>query len=390
MFSLAAAHPAAFAAFIDCYMRSPALEASYMLAAVGVLAHAALAVLGCAGRPLGALDDTAAAAASLASALTSFVKRAVQYTQAAVMLQGQTAAVPAQGGSQQAAVHFPAALFVITQVMQGIFASSLLTASQDGAASSEAAGGVMLLSVVAARSLVQLADAMQGAGPQLLCRSLTACPKYISSWDAERGDGAVLLQQVGPGSGNARMRWHTWQRHMLQAMLQAVRAFTRTGAPAGHAGAAATAATAAASTSGEPSSAEQAKWGYLLQVQQYSERWAAAVAAFDAKWPDCRDDVPGCAAVSAANSGDEVMRRTEQQYTDALELCRALAAAVPLPLACNYLGCESLHRVSEAAAASKRCTRCKARYCSAVCQKADWERHKQACKGMATAGLACK
>ncbi|WIA36510.1 hypothetical protein OEZ86_007804 [Tetradesmus obliquus] len=47
MFNLAAAHPEAFTAFIDCYMRSPVLLAADMMAALEVLAHAAAAVLGC-------------------------------------------------------------------------------------------------------------------------------------------------------------------------------------------------------------------------------------------------------------------------------------------------------------------------------------------------------
>lgn len=109
LFSLAAAHPQAFTALIDCCLRSPVMQAVDMLAAVEVLAHAAVAVLGSGARPSGALDDTAAVA-GLASAVTSFAKRAEQLTRAAIKQQPQVA----QGFGAAAAACFPAALLVMT------------------------------------------------------------------------------------------------------------------------------------------------------------------------------------------------------------------------------------------------------------------------------------
>uniref|UniRef100_A0A383WPF4 phytol kinase n=1 Tax=Tetradesmus obliquus TaxID=3088 RepID=A0A383WPF4_TETOB len=76
-------------------------------------------------------------------------------------------------------------------------------------------------------------------------------------------------------------------------------------------------------------------------------------------------------------------------YADALQLCRVLAAAAPLPLVCNNPGCVNMSGLSETVAASMACTGCRCRYCSAACQATDWERHKPACKRMVAAGQSC-
>uniref|UniRef100_A0A383WHI2 Uncharacterized protein n=1 Tax=Tetradesmus obliquus TaxID=3088 RepID=A0A383WHI2_TETOB len=184
MLILAAAHPEAFTTLIDCYMHSPVLQAADMIAATQGLAHAAVAVLGSVARPTGLLDNTAAVA-GLASATTSFAKRAAQLTLAAFPLRRQAAAVAPAGGArraERAAAYFPAALVTITSVLQNSFARRLLSAYQHGAVTgsdssssssssgSQAAASTVLLCVVAARSMVKLADAMQAAGPQLLFR----------------------------------------------------------------------------------------------------------------------------------------------------------------------------------------------------------------------------
>ena len=81
-----------------------------------------------------------------------------------------------------AAVYFPGALNIIANVLKDIVANGLYQASRNasgaGAASagssssssSQAAASIALLSVVAARSLVQLADAAEAVGPQLMFR----------------------------------------------------------------------------------------------------------------------------------------------------------------------------------------------------------------------------
>jgi hypothetical protein len=460
MFSLAAAHPEAFTALSDCYLRSPVLQAADMVVAVEALAHAAVAVVGSQAGPLGAVDNTAAVA-GLASAVASFAKRAAQLTRAAIALQGQSA----NSLEAAAAVYFPGALVYITDALQDSLAGGLFSSLQHNlvavvtgssshsshsstTSSSQAGASVAILAVVLARSLVQLADAMEAVGPQLLFRCLMAAPGFKIKRPADLEDSAVIVQQIEPW-GNCTMhtvlgQWHLWQTHMLQTMLQVVLAFKAADAEpsaatcchcrtavasalAGTAAAAVAAATAeasgcavaaaAAASSGSSSASSSSagtgcsgssapcgssssscsvqqvhctQWGYLLRLQEGSPRWAAAFAAFDAKWPDwCHDALSLIARSSSVLNDSEAIEQIQQQYIDTLELCRALAAAAPLPLLCNNPGCESLARVSEAAAASKRCASCKCRYCSVACQTADWKRHKHACKRMAASGETC-
>jgi hypothetical protein len=78
-----------------------------------------------------------------------------------------------------------------------------------------------------------------------------------------------------------------------------------------------------------------------------------------------------------------------EQYADGLGMCRALAAAAPLPVVCNNPECQNLQGASEAAASCKACAGCKCRYCSAACQAADWKRHKRACRLMVAAAEVC-
>jgi hypothetical protein len=96
-------------------------------------------------------------------------------------------------------------------------------------------------------------------------------------------------------------------------------------------------------------------------------------------------------SANAIDTDDAQQRAADvsQMYTTALQLCRALVAAAPLPLVCNNPGCKAMVGLSEAAAARKVCAGCRCRYCSAACQAADWRRHKRACKRMAAAGQAC-
>uniref|UniRef100_A0A383VKX9 MYND-type domain-containing protein n=1 Tax=Tetradesmus obliquus TaxID=3088 RepID=A0A383VKX9_TETOB len=142
-------------------------------------------------------------------------------------------------------------------------------------------------------------------------------------------------------------------------------------------------------SSNNSGSNEPLKWSHLLKLQQWNPCWAAAVAEYCAAMQPLAQqlgaDAEGTSLASLVISDAHV----EQQYAAALELCRALAAAAPLPVVCNNPGCDSLAGVSEAAAASKACAGCRCRYCSAACQTADWRRHKRACRLLAAAGEAC-
>jgi hypothetical protein len=271
--------------------------------------------------------------------------------------------------------------------------------------------------VVVARSLVELADAMEAAGPQLLHDSLMARPRYKALMKA--GDRyAFTREEVPPYVGDQHataLQWQSWQLQMLDTALVVFRDLNKLGVAAataaGPSAAAAVAAavpadlcthtrssdvTASGCTAGDGRSTEapsqgsssstaagqrssnhqQLKWGCLLRLQHASPRWAAALAAFDAKWRGWRDHAEGLRIEEASS---EALQQVEQQYTDALQLSRALAAAAPLPILCNNPGCENLAGVSEAAAACKLCAGCRCRYCSAACHVADRKRHRHAC-----------
>uniref|UniRef100_A0A383VUQ7 Uncharacterized protein n=1 Tax=Tetradesmus obliquus TaxID=3088 RepID=A0A383VUQ7_TETOB len=193
--ALAAAHPEAYTALIDCCMRSNQLAAHDMFAAAQLLAPALTAVLSCQ-----TLLANTAAVAGLASALTSLAKRAVQFTRAAARMQQeqQAAARPeatsAAAAAAAAAAYFPAAVPKIVDVLfklpdmrntaalVGSSSSSSNTSSSSSSSRNQVCASAVLLAVVLARSIVQLADAMEAAGPQLLFDSLAARPAFNVQW----------------------------------------------------------------------------------------------------------------------------------------------------------------------------------------------------------------
>ena len=60
----------------------------------------------------------------------------------------------------------------------------------------------------------------------------------------------------------------------------------------------------------------------------------------------------------------------------ALDVAAALATR-----GCAYVGCHNMAGASEVAAKGRKCGGCKAvRYCSEECSKADWRRHRPACR----------
>jgi hypothetical protein len=144
-----------------------------------------------------------------------------------------------------------------------------------------------------------------------------------------------------------------------------------------------------ADSSDSSSSSQQVKWSHLLHLQHSSPQWAAAVAAFSEKWPSWWRVKVEDSYAEFVDGAAEVVPEIKQQCADAVELCRTLVAAAPLPVVCNNPSCGSFAGVSEAAASCKACAGCSCRYCSVACQRADWKRHKHACKRMAAAGQTC-
>jgi hypothetical protein len=371
-----------------------------------------------------ALDNTAAVA-GLVSALTSLAKRAAQLIRAAADIQSQPATA-AVGEDDAAAAYFPAAAappfsaYCVARpacLLTGWFGS--LETAADGAgravgsssssSSSQAAASAALLVVVYARSLVQLVDAMEAAGPEVYLKSLLGRPVFKLCWLNEPTDAGDMYyhQQVHPhgreDQHNAEVQWQVWQLAVLQAMQQLWAAFKSVGlAPSALLLASAAGETLAGDACADPpetntsssngstsssngrSAGRQVKWGYLLRLQQCSPQWAAAVAAYEANQADW-EEVEALVLPSTAAAAEQL----SQHYTEAIGVCRALVAAAPLPVVCNNPSCGNTEGVSKAAAACKACVGCRCRYCSVACQRADWKRHKGACRRMAAAGTAC-
>jgi hypothetical protein len=161
------------------------------------------------------------------------------------------------------------------------------------------------------------------------------------------------------------------------------------------------------------------RWAYLLQLAPSKKlaaafdgmlgaycHWDEVLMSMDAveSSPAQADDQAGGEATAAAHrqqtvddsavaaaahsSKKEAMNKI---YSAALQFCRVLAGAAPLPHLCNNLGCSSLAAGgTEAAAAVKVCSGCGAWYCSAGCAAAHWRQHKKACRRMRALGLNVK
>jgi hypothetical protein len=401
-----------------------------MMAAAALLEEGCKAALGL-KVPTHALDN-AAAVAALASALTSFTKRTAQFTKAAIgMRMPQRVDMPLAGSGRfllwgdmavSAAAAFPAAVPELYLLLQNMAVAllSLTTPSSSlssgsitrqmqnvagsaatSASSSSTQGRVSstLLAVVIIRSAIQIADAMQAAGPELLFGAQKVRPACFGAQNTALNEfdsyiAAAVTHIAAPVAApglrqqqpSVLQQWQLWQQMVLRSLqgalgaLKVLRIVTQLGGAefAEDAGSSSTSASASSS-----SSSQQAKWSHLLQLQ-YSSKVAAAVTTFEGKWHDWFYDQSMYSGTAAA------AEKAGEMYADVLGLCRAVAAAAPLHGVCNYVGCENLASVSEAAAcAGKTCAACKASYCSVACQKADWPLHKHACKRLTAAGERC-
>jgi hypothetical protein len=181
--------------------------------------------------------------AGLASALTSFVKKAALLTRAADGMQppGNVAAA-GQRISAVAAAFFPAAVRKLTDRLCTQLADTVKSASlhfqpqyspgSSSSSSSLAAASLALLAVVLARSLVQLADAIEAAGPQLLFNSLLANPLYGLIWVKGR-PGSIKFWEAAPAGTQQQhspeLQWHYWQLPVLHSAQRLVSALGRLG-----------------------------------------------------------------------------------------------------------------------------------------------------------------
>jgi hypothetical protein len=394
--SLAAAHPEAYSDFIDCFLRSPMMTAADMVAAGQMMQHAIAAVLEsdvCTGNSV--------AVAGLASAVTSLIKRAVQFIRDACSMQQEQQQLPAEP-SQLAAACYPPAVLVLVQSTLGEFARGVLRAAirstkpaiHGSSNTHQAAASAALLAVLLARSLVQLADAMEAAGHQLLVDCQRSLPSFNLMWlPGGQVYGRELAATGSALQRNVWSQWQYWQLAVLHALHPVMSAMAILGMSqqAGDAEdrAAAAAAGPDVTASCSSSSSSQPKWCHLLHLRQFSPDWATAVDAFSAKRPHWGQHVEEALGLLLAGT-PILVEGMQLLLNDALQLTRELVDAAPLPVVCNNPGCESLAGVSEAAACCKACSECKCRYCSVACQRADWKRHKHACKRMAAAaGKTC-
>jgi hypothetical protein len=241
---------------------------------------------------------------------------------------------------------------------------------------------------------------------------------------ASSTDGLEMLTLQVCGSPQLRSvpgQWRLWKESMLMAFGPRFRVLSALGltepgacvgpaavaaAEARHAASSADASAAAAAVEGNGTG--RIKWAYLQHLQQHSS-WLEAAAAFNTNWPNVTVDIDrleyeDCTPTSSSSSGgtgnveagSTGMHSSHQPvnidklHADALQLCRALVAAAPLPLVCNNLSCNNFVGSSETQAAAKVCAGCRCRYCSAACQAADWRQHRTACKSMVAAELACR
>jgi hypothetical protein len=303
---------------------------------------------------------------------------------------------------------------VLQKLVQGL--GAVFNSSSSGSSSSSSSSGsnqlqarasAALLAVVAARSIVQLADAMEAVGPQLLLASQNAVPAFRIGWASAYTNAMICNQMQSVSAGDAtcmqvQRHWRlrvfevvTFLREalselgLLQQQPHAAAAAARQAAGVHAAEQAATASGSMASSSSS-STGVQLKWSYLLRLQQSSKKWRAA-AECEASAASRRDMAVFYVFAAALHGGSSstAAEELERCFEESLQLVRTLAAVALLPVVCNNPSCENLAGVSEAAAACKVCAGCRCRYRSVACQTADWKRHKRACRRMAASGAAC-
>jgi hypothetical protein len=169
--------------------------------------------------------------------------------------------------------------------------------------------------VVSARSLVQLADAMETAGPEVYFKSLLGRPVFRVRWLCDSSCDEFATHQFHPlgteDQQNAEVQWQVWQLRVLHVMQDLWAAIKSVGIAPSAAAVTEPAAAAAASTS---AAASEAQAGMLLQTLRKEAAAAAAAAAVavtaSAVAPASRSSgTTCCACCSAARSGQQQRQR---------------------------------------------------------------------------------
>jgi hypothetical protein len=251
----------------------------------------------------------------------------------------------------------------------------------------------VLLAVLLARSLVALADAADpSAGSRAVLYHAAGGGSSRSSSNADiqqAADGAAAVDELTSAAED-------WQDHVIRIVQTVHQTFGLLGLgtvvqPCGN-----------FCSSNSSGSSGRVRWAYLLQLarskklaaafdkmagvaSQFEEVVALIIVVESNPAPRQADDQAACEAAATALSRKQF---AAEMYSAALQSCRVLAGAAPLPHLCNNLGCSSLTAGgTEAAAAVKVCSGCGAWYCSAGCAAAHWRQHKKACRRMAALRL---
>jgi hypothetical protein len=221
----------------------------------------------------------------------------------------------------------------IIRQLQGRAGSAAASASSS---STQGRLSCALLAIVFIRSAVQIADAMQAAGPQLLFGSQKVQPAYFGAQNAALNEfdsyisapvthitapvAAPGLRQQQP---SVLQQWQLWQQMVLRSLQVALGVLKVLGIVPQLGGAEFAEDAGSSRSSGSASSSsssQKVKWSQLLQLQ-YSSKLAEAVAMFEEKWPNWYCDQYNIYSGTAAAA-----EKTGEMYADALGLCRAVAA----------------------------------------------------------------
>jgi hypothetical protein len=284
--------------------------------------------------------------------------------------------------------------------------------SNDRSASSTGSGNeqqqqtatAVLLAVLLARSLVVLADA---AGWLTVLQDATGClARAVTAGDSSSSSIADMQQAAdeAEAADDLTAAFIDWQ----DSVILVVKTVHHTCQLLGLGSTAQPCSSGCSSNSS--GSSVRVCWAYLLQLARSKklaaacDKMASAASHYeeamalgdktDSKYAHTDDHKGFCEPTTAAAAlllaaAHSRNQAANEMYGAALQFCRVLAGAAPLPHLCNNLGCSSLAAGgTEAAAAVKVCSGCGAWYCSAGCAAAHWRQHKKACRRMRALGLS--